>query len=172
MKALIIGFITSAFCIGADAQISKTDTILYLYFDEHVHLKIEHKPKYHSIEKKIVDPENLYSFKGEYYLYGGHPIDFYTVNKVNARSINKSELKKINVATIDQLKSFLKENYTERKPEAYLPLDPLSYGSFGPDPQGSASYWNQLKHIYFVEKDDSKKNKYVITEVRLEVIIQ
>lgn len=174
------------------AQLTTKDTILYLFFDKGkleikrsgnnvmrtysngISYKIEHTEGYHTGENKIVNPENFYTYREPYYLYGGHPIEFHTLNKANSRSIKKNNLKKINVVTIDLLKSFLESSYTERKPEEYLPLgfSPSDFGSFGPDPNGSASYWNQLRHIFIVERDDKVKNKFTLTEVRFDVDIE
>lgn len=168
MKIYTIAFLL---CISTSifSQSINIDSVLYLYFDKNLHHKIEHKPKYHNIQNKIVNPEDFYAFKGDYNLYAGYPVEFYSIDKSQSKVINKKELKRLNVYTIDELKFFLLSNYPERDPSLYdsskVETIPTRL-----DPKGSISFWKKIKHIYLIEP--YSKNKVSITEVRLEVNIE
>ena len=73
-------------------------------------------------------------------------------DKIEQRIIRLKKLKSYTVVTIDQFNEFLKLNYKERKQSEFrdttIYIEPMPR-----DPQGVVSYWNQLKHIYIVEKD-------------------
>jgi hypothetical protein len=172
------------------AQLSKTDTLLYLYFDKGTnpdvtnlpngaqmlsfsnggYFKIEHTSGFSKAENKIINPENFYSFR-DYYLYRGYPLQFRTINKANSITISCKELKKINLVEIEQLSVFLKSNYMERRPEEYLDSKEIYTEPTPPDPLGSISYWDRLKHIYIVEINKKEKTA-TITEVRFDIQIE
>jgi hypothetical protein len=170
--------------------LTKSDSVLYIYFEkgnnpnimEYKHTtvriykngiyeKTEKDCGYHKILEKMVCPPPLYSI--DIFTFIGKTIDGYNVKQFE--TFKRRELKKINVITINELKEFLKENYVERNPKEYIPsgLHPDNIGgSWGPDPSGSVSYWNQLKNIYIVEPNPGRKNYYTLTEVRQKVDIE
>ncbi|MCU0367981.1 MAG: hypothetical protein MUF39_04025 [Cyclobacteriaceae bacterium] len=172
------------------AQVLKSDTLLYLYFDKGsspavtnisngaqmlsfsngVYFKIEHTSGFSKAENRIINPENLYSFH-DYYLYRGYPIAFRSINKASSITIPCKKLKKINVVEIEELSVFLKSNYKERRPEEYLDSKEIYTEPTPPDPLGSISYWDRLKHIYMVEINKKEKTA-TITEVRFDIQIE
>jgi hypothetical protein len=189
MKRIVLFFLFVTFSTLSFSQPNKRDTTLYLLFDKGsnptstnlsngtkilsfsngFYFKIEHTPGYSKVENKIISPEHFYSFRN-YHLYRGYPLEFRSINKANSITISYKELKKINVVDIEQLSVFLKSNYKERRPEEYLDSNEIYTEPTPPDPLGSISYWNKIKHIYLVEK--SKKNKATVTEVNLNIAIE
>jgi hypothetical protein len=196
MKLLFVVFILLNPILGY-SQLSTGDTTLYVFFEKginpkvqivgdnvglirsysnHIYFKIENSVSnpqdFHSEFRPL--PQNLYVFRGEYNLYGGYSMKFYTLDNTNPKVMSKKELKNYKVVTIDAIKAFLKENYVERKQEEYLSpgVDPLMISDLGPDPEGSASFWDQMKAIFMVEPHPEKKNQFLLYEVRLKVDIE
>lgn len=153
MKAILYIFFSLTNAIISFSQIpDKNDTTLYLFFDKNNNYKIEHSPKYHQIEKKIVDPEDFYCFEG-YNLYDGYPLNFYSIDKARDTFLTSTDLARLKVFQIEQVKNFLQKEFA------------VGNSNF----HGTAPYWNKLKHIYLVEKS---MDKYKLTEVRLHVDIE
>ncbi|MFM7854251.1 MAG: hypothetical protein ACKO96_20585 [Flammeovirgaceae bacterium] len=163
---------TIIFCVFFDisAQIAKGDTVVFIWFDKKVFFSIEHKMNVNASGELIQD---FYSYGSSYQLYGGYTLDFYTKGRSQPFFLSKKSAKKKGVLSIEQIKKFIEINYVERRPEEYLNSvkNPLHLGSFGPDPKGSASYWNDLKHIFLVLKNGSD-SKFRVVEVELAVNIE
>lgn len=162
---------------------SKSDTVLYLYFDKGinpkttsnkhtirfyqngVYQKWENDCGHHTILEKNVCPPSSYMFDNIPFI--GLTTDGYTLKTPD--TVANRELKKSRVVRVQELNHFLKTEYTERDSKEYAPKD-YSIEPIGPDPMGSESYWRNLKAIYVVEK--MNKNRYIITEVKRNITIE
>ncbi|NDK56048.1 hypothetical protein [Pontibacter fetidus] len=144
-------------CKVQGQELSKKDTELYILFNT-----VENR----RYDSKIVVPKTLeerwevqYLFANSDFkksrLYDGYPLQFITKDKREAKTITNQELKKLPVVTIEQLHKFISENYKGGEESGY-------YGG---------SYFNNLKHIYLVEKDEKTKTA-TITEVKPDITIE
>lgn len=134
-------------------QAPKIDSILYLFFDEQEHLKI---PNINAVDPTTheIQPESYYALRGKYHLYDGHPLKFISFRKEQSDTIAIKDLRQYNIITPEELREHIIKNYKKR----YV-------GYYGAD------YFNHLKHIYLVEKDE-EKGVATITEVRLDINIE
>lgn len=148
MKGLILILFLSASAHNLAAQ-HKGDTVLYLLFERG---QLTYKGE-RSIYPMGVQMENTYAFHDSN-LYYGYPLDFISVNRKEAKRIPIEDLGSYNVVTIGQLKDFISKNYRQ----AYVGYD-------------GSDYFDGLKHIYLVEKDE-EKGVATITEVRLDINIE
>jgi hypothetical protein len=162
---------------------SKSDTVLYLYFDKGINPKItgnkhtirfyqngvyqkwENDCGYHTILEKNVCPPSSYMIDNIPFM--GQTTDGYNLKPPD--TFRKKELKKYRVVRVQELNHFIKTECTERAPKEYAPKD-YEIQPIGPDPMGSESYWMNLKKIYIVEKVN--KNRFLITEAKRDVTIE
>lgn len=140
-------------CHIANGQLSRDDTVLYLFFDAAQFKKNSNIIGIDPISSKD-NPESSYVFLTGYNLYYGYPLEFISMHKENAHKI--ANIKKYNVVTPEELKSFISKNY---------PKDDFLEGYEG------QSYFDNLKEIYIVEKADDKKS-YYFTKVRLDITME
>ncbi|MCU0367982.1 MAG: hypothetical protein MUF39_04030 [Cyclobacteriaceae bacterium] len=164
------------------AQLLKTDTVLFIYFDKgemfelvnpqvklyhnNIYLKYERDSAYHTILKRKISPPDNYFINA--YEFIGKTYDGY--NRRNSVFISKKKLKGIRIVTLDELFDFLSKNYKERLPSEYMKNNDLVVPSLG-DPQGSLSFWNQIKHIYIFEPTKRRKGA-LLTEVDLKAYLE
>ncbi|MBS1555949.1 MAG: hypothetical protein JSU09_13575 [Bacteroidetes bacterium] len=136
-------------CQISNSQPTKGDTVLYLHFDSSKFYKNSNSIGIDPVTLKD-NPENRYAL--DYHLYNGYPLEFVSVHKENALKI--TDIKKYNVVTPEELKSFISMNY---------PKDFLGYGG--------RPYFDHLKDIYMVERSNDKKS-YYFTKVRLDITME
>lgn len=141
-----------SFCKVQGPQLSKSDTVLYILFDPLKYKRSDFK----AVIRETLEErwENRYVF-WRVRLYDGYPLEFLSIDKREARTVTYKELKELPVVTVEKLHQFISENYKGSEKHGY-------YGS---------SYFDNLKHIYLVEKDEKAKTA-TITEVRLDITIE
>lgn len=134
-------------------QAPKIDSILYLFFDENEHLKI---PDINAVDPITHDiqPESFYALRGKFHLYDGHPLKFISIRKEKSDTIAIKDLRQYHIITPEELKEHIVKNYKK----GYVGYD-------------GSDYFDRLKHIYLVEKDE-EKGVASITEVRLDINIE
>ncbi len=192
MKSSILAIVLLSSWLISEAQLSKADTVLYLHFDKGK-LSVEKKYKHGilriyengtlkkyersrdvtSAKGEIAHPPDTYIFHG--IKYNGSIDDFeftgLTYDGYNGREpieVEKESLRGVNVVKISKLEKFLQINYRERNPREYTPElnDGVRIEPVPVDPNGVLSYWNNLKHIYIIEKHPKNRKKLFITEVQ------
>lgn len=182
MKQIIILVFLLSLVTSGYSQLTKSDTVLYLYFDKGeiyrelnysgritkvysngIYSKYERDSKsaFHPILNRNITMPDKYQIREDE--FEGLTKDGY--DRIEPTIIKIKDLRKYPVVTLDQLNEFLKANYRERKQSEFrdttIWIEPMPY-----DPLGSASYWIQLKHIFIVEKNLKSKTA-TITEVRI-----
>ena len=112
------------------------------------------------LERKILNPDSYYIGNTA---FDGKTKDGY--NRVPSKTISLRELRKYPVVTWEEVLTFVKTNYKERRVEEYAPDDVNTVP--GPaDPLGSINFWSKIRHVYMVEKD-KKKKVAILTEVTI-----
>ncbi|MBL0739952.1 hypothetical protein [Chryseolinea lacunae] len=130
------------------AQLSRTDTVLFLHFDAAKYYKV---PLYIRVAKGEKPKLRItYSYGSIYFLYDGLPLEFGTELGPKPDTVKARKLRNVKIATHEQLADFIEANY---------PMNQTS------------KYFLQLKSIYLVEP--TKKKGYVtVTKVELNIDIE
>ena len=145
------GLFLSIFCLLSCKSFTQsvTDTTLYLLYEEREDTQ---KIDKNSFPTKNKDIEPSYYFHN-LYLYDGYPLEFKSIDYKKAETVRLHQLEQYKVFTPEHLSQFVSKNYKSRGENAGY------YGS---------PYFNNLKHIYIIEKD-KEKGIATITEVKLDV---
>jgi hypothetical protein len=164
---------------SVDAQLIKSDTSLFVFFDKGTAFEMTDKNrsrkyvngsyrKYETVdsgfhlylERMILNPDSYYIGTTG---FDGKTKDGY--NRIPSKTISFKELRRYPVVTWFEVLAFVKANYKERRVEEYAP-DQVNTVPPPSDPQGSINFWKNIRHIYMVEKD-KKKKVATLTEVTL-----
>ena len=172
------------FFVQCVAQPQTGDTCLYIIFDKGSNFEKSHKARarffrnrnylkfetvdsgfHQELNKKILPPDS-YIIKpnsDKDVRFEGRTKDGY--NRVPSKTISLRELRKYPVVTWEEVLTFVKTNYRERRVEEYAP-DEVNTVPPPADPLGSINFWGNIRHVYMVEKDEKKKIA-ILTEVTI-----